>query len=293
MRRLHLRAQQTIARTVEVGGIGYLTGANITVRFVPAPASTGVVFVRTDLRPPVHLPARVAEVTGTNRRTTLGHPPRCVAMVEHVLAALAGLRIDNCIVEVDAMEPPGLDGSAGPYVRALHSAGRQRQSALRPVWAVDQPVVLHQAGASLAIYPSEEQELRVSYFVDYGLRSPIVVQRRSETITPEVFSEQLADCRTYLTEAEAQEMRRQGIGTRTRLTDLVVFGPRGPIDNRLRFADEPARHKILDVVGDLALTGHDIRGHVLACRSGHPLNVEMARQLAKRIEATGAAPLAA
>lgn len=284
MRKLQFRNQQTIAQAVEVRGVGYLTGANITLRLTPAAADTGIVFIRTDLSPAVHIPARVDQVTGTARRTTIGRMPRCVTMVEHVLAALAGLRIDNCYVEVNNMEPPGLDGSAGPYVRALLKAGRQRQAARKKVWAVDQSIVVRQPGATLAIHPSTGSEYRISYLLDYGLKSPIGMQRHHETITAGSFATDLADCRTYLTDAEAQELQRQGIGKRTRINDLVVFGPRGPIDNTLRFADEPARHKVLDIVGDLALLGHDVRGHVVAYRSGHPLNVELARRILTEIE---------
>ena len=116
MRRLSERWQRTIGESAEVHGLGFLTGAMVRLRFLPAPPSTGVVFVRTDLRPRVRVPARVDMVTGTQRRTTLGHPPEQVGLVEHVLAALAGLRIDNCFVELNAPEPPGLDGSARRFV---------------------------------------------------------------------------------------------------------------------------------------------------------------------------------
>jgi UDP-3-O-acyl N-acetylglucosamine deacetylase len=286
VRRLHFRNQRTIAKPVGVNGVGYLTGADITVRFVPAPANTGVVFVRTDLHPEVRIPARGDQVTGTNRRTTLGPMPRGVTMVEHVLAALAGLRIDNCLVEINALELPGLDGSAGPYVRALCRAGTIVQSAPRTIWAAERSIVVRQNGATLALHPPARNELRISYFLDYGQKSPIMIQRYNQTITATSFASDLADCRTYLTEDEAQEMRRQGIGVRTRISDLVVFGPRGPIDNRLRFADEPSRHKALDILGDLSLVGQDIRGHVVAYRSGHPLNVELAKQILQDIEAT-------
>lgn len=285
MRKLQFRNQQTIARAVEVRGVGYLTGANITLRLVPAAANTGIIFVRTDLTPAVHIPARIDQVTGTSRRTTLGRMPRCVTMVEHVLAACSGLRIDNCYVEVNNLEPPGLDGSAGPYVRALLKAGRQLQSARKTIWAVDQSLLVRQPGATLAIHPPVTREYRISYLLDYGLNSPIGMQRHHQTVTTRSFTSDLADCRTYLTEAEAQELQRQGIGQRTRINDLVVFGPHGPIDNTLRFADEPARHKVLDIVGDLALLGHDVRGHVVAYRSGHPLNVALARRILSAIEA--------
>jgi UDP-3-O-[3-hydroxymyristoyl] N-acetylglucosamine deacetylase len=283
VRRLSYRYQRTIAQPAEAHGIGYITGADVRLRFVPAPPSTGVVFRRTDLGPGAEIPAVVNNVTGTNRRTTLGMPPKCVSLVEHVLAALAGLRIDNCFVELNAPEPPGLDGSAQGFVRVLHEAGIILQAARRPVWSVQRKIVASSKGATLTIYHEDTEELRISYLLDYGLQSPIARQSYSIALTPESFANELAMCRTFLLEEEAYELRRQGIGVTTQVTDLVVFGPRGPIDNQLRFADEPARHKILDLIGDLALFGQDLRGHVVAYRSGHLLNAELVRTLESRL----------
>src|SRR5206468_1031022 len=133
--------QQTIGGPAEVQGIGYVTGKHVRLRFRPAPANTGVVFVRTDLGPQACIPARVANVTGTARRTTLGHLPIQVGLVEHVLAALAGLRIDNCYVELDAPEPPGMDGSANAFVKALLRVGSVLQKERRGIWTVDRPVM--------------------------------------------------------------------------------------------------------------------------------------------------------
>jgi UDP-3-O-acyl-N-acetylglucosamine deacetylase len=129
----------------------------------------------------------------------------------------------------------------------------------------------------------------VSYFLDYGLRSPIGRQVHTQVVTPGSFAQELAGCRTFILESEATELRRQGLGTRTTASDLLVFGPRGPVNNRLRFANEPARHKVLDLVGDLSLLGADLRGHVVAYRSGHPLNVELVRVLHQR-QARSASP---
>jgi UDP-3-O-acyl N-acetylglucosamine deacetylase len=284
VRRHSYRYQRTLARTVEVRGTGFLTGSEVCLRFQPAPPSTGVVFVRTDLRPRVLVPAHIDQVTGTQRRTTLGHAPAHVGLVEHVLAALAGLRIDNCIVELNAPEPPGLDGSARQFVAALIAAGTRLQGERREVWCVEQPVVLDAGGATLALHPSEGNELQFTYFLDYGPRSPIGRQVHTQPLTPGTFAEELAGARTFLLEAEAAELRRQGLGPRTTAADLLVFGPRGPIDNELRHADEPARHKVLDMIGDLSLLGVDLRGHVVACRSGHPLNVELVRTLRRQMQ---------
>ena len=282
--RIHgYRPQRTLARSAEVVGVGFLTGAEVRLRFLPAPPSSGVVFARTDLRPQAVLPAHVDHVTGTARRTTLGRPPGEVGLVEHVLAALAGLRIDNCRVELDAPEPPGLDGSARGFVEALLAAGLETQPGRRPVWSVAAPVRVEHGSATLTLHPAEADELRLSYFLDYGPFTPPGRQTHTQEITPGSFASDLAGCRTFLLQAEAEELRRQGLGKRTTAADLLVFGPHGPIDNRLRYANEPARHKVLDLVGDLALLGADLRGHVVACRSGHPLNVELVRALQRRL----------
>ena len=283
MRSYSYRAQRTVARPAEVEGVGFLTGATVRLRFLPAPPCTGVVFVRTDLRPPAPIPAGIEQVTGTQRRTTLGRPPAQVGLVEHVLAALAGLRVDNCYVELNAPEPPGLDGSARGFVDALHRAGTVPQTARRPAWCVDRPVVVAHNGATLALHPPAGDGLTVSYLLDYGPSSPIGRQAYTQVITPARFAAEVAPCRTFILEEEAAELRRQGLGARTTAADLLVFGRHGPIDNRLRYANEPARHKVLDLVGDLALLGADLRGHVVAYRSGHPLNVELVRALHRRL----------
>lgn len=282
MRRHSYRYQRTLARPATVAGVGFLTGTDVRVRFLPAPPSTGVVFVRTDLRPQARVAARVDYVTGTARRTTLGHPPAQVALVEHVLAALAGLRIDNCFVELDAGEPPGLDGSARAFVDALQHAGTELQPARRETWSAEEPVIVQGGGATLVLHPADDDQLRATYFLDYGDHSPIGRQSHTQIIAPETFAAELASCRTFLLEEEAALLRRQGLGAQTTAQDLLVFGKRGVIDNRLRYANEPARHKMLDLVGDLALLGHDLCGHVVAYRSGHPLNIELARAIARQ-----------
>jgi UDP-3-O-[3-hydroxymyristoyl] N-acetylglucosamine deacetylase len=283
VRRQTYRYQRTLARPAEVRGTGFLTGADVRLRFVPAPPCSGVVFVRTDLRPRAHIAAHITNVTGTHRRTTLGEAPAQVGLVEHVLAALAGLRIDNCFVELNAPEPPGLDGSAKGFVDALLVAGLKRQPARRAVWHVETPVTLHANGATLALHPSDHDDLTLSYFLDYGLSSPIARQVYTQALTASTFAAEIACCRTFILESETAELRRQGLGLRTTTADLLVFGPRGPLDNELRFANEPARHKVLDMIGDLSLLGVDLCGHVVAYRSGHPLNVELARSLNERM----------
>ncbi len=279
------RPQRTLARSVSVSGKGIVTGSNVTVRFQPAPANHGVVFQRTDLADAKPIPALASSVTDTNRRTTLGTSPNSVTLVEHVLAALAGMRIDNCMIEIDGPEPPGLDGSARGFVDALLEGEIVLQSAVRQRWMVVEPLVLRQGDVTLSVHPVREGELRISYLLDYGLHAPIAPQAHTETITPDSFQHELADSRTFLLEREARELQKAGVGKHLRADEIVVFGPHGPIGNTLRHPDEPARHKILDLIGDLALSGLDVAGHIVAYRSGHPLNVELARTLSRSIRA--------
>jgi UDP-3-O-acyl N-acetylglucosamine deacetylase len=257
----------------------------VRLRFVPAPPSSGVVFVRRDLPGRPTISAHVSQVTGTQRRTTLGQPPVQVALVEHVLAALSGLRIDNCLVELDAPEPPGLDGSARGFAQALASVGAVVQPAHRSVWLVQTPITVRSGGATLTLHPplDEQPSLTLSYFLDYGHLAPIGRQLCTCHLSPGRFLQELASARTFILESEAAELRRQGLGARTTTADLLVFGLGGVIDNVLRWANEPARHKVLDMIGDLSLLGADLCGHLIAYRSGHPLNVELVRVLHQRL----------
>jgi len=275
------RSQRTLCRAVDVPGVGFITGSHVTVRFCPAPVDTGIVFYRVDHRRPEPIPALASMVTGTARRTTLGRGVHSVTLVEHALAALSGMRVDNCRVEIDGPEPPGLDGSSNKFVDALASAGITLQSGKRSIWTVEQPVVVRNGNASLSFYPSDDTELKLSYLLDYGPGAPIAPQAYTEAITPDSFQHHIAHARTFLLEEEAEVLREQGIGRHLTAGELLVFGKQGLIENRLRYANEPARHKVLDLIGDLALSGVQLAGRVVAYRSGHPLNVELARTISE------------
>ncbi len=284
MKRINERRQQTIAKSAEVQGIGFVTGKLVRLRFRPAGANTGVVFVRADLGGQAAVPACVEQVTGTARRTTLGQAPVCVSLVEHVLAALSGLRIDNCIVELDGPEAPGLDGSALAFVNALLHAGTVTLNDTRGIWTVDKPLLHATRDATIVLHPSERQELRISYLLDYGQDTSIHWQISTIVVTPASFTSQIAACRTFLTEDEAVDLRKQGLGSRTSVNDLLVFGRQGLIGNKLRFANEPARHKILDIIGDLSLIGCDLSGHIVAYRTGHPHNAALVRLMSQQMQ---------
>ncbi len=273
------RPQRTIARGVRVRGISFLGGQDVELHFRPAETHSGVTFVRADLPDRPAVPARVEHVIPRQRRTTIQRGPAIVEMVEHVMAALAGLRLDNCRVEIDGPETPGCDGSSRDFTDALVEAGVVEQDATRDVLVIDRPVTVREGGAILTAHPGDPDRLVLSYNLDYGARTPIGRQSLFVDVTPESFRSELSASRTFLLEAEAKMLREAGIGSRTTEGDLLIFGPDGVIGNELRYRDECVRHKILDLLGDLSLMGVDLAGHVVAHRSGHTLNAELARKL--------------
>ena len=291
MRLIGHRLQRTLRRTVDLAGPGFITGAKVTVRLHPAPADTGVLFVRPDVTGHPVVPARVDFVTSTQRRTTLGGGEVAITLVEHLLATLAGLRVDNCVIELDGPEPPGLDGSARGFVDLVNGAGFEVQHARRAIWTVHDTVTVNKAGATVSIHPltdGQDQQLLATYILDYGAGSPIPKQSHTMPVSPTTFANDVADCRTFVTEREALTLLEHGVGKHLTARDLLVFGPAGLIDNEQRHANEPARHKVLDLIGDLFLCGVDLVGHVVAYRSGHSLNVALAKELAVRARKSGA-----
>ena len=275
------REQQTIARPAEVSGIAFLSGADVRLRFLPAGPREGISFVRTDLAPAIAIPALVEHVVPSERRTTLSYQGSEVGMVEHVMAALAGLQIDNCRVEVDCPEPPGCDGSSLAFAEALLDAGIVRQGVPRELLVIRRDVTagLPPAQPHISLSRTLKPGWTIGYALDYGSDSPIVKQSFAVEITPESFMSELAFARTFLLESEARQMHAAGFGRRTTYRDLLIFGPNGPIDNELRADDECARHKVLDCLGDLALLGCDVSGRLEAVRTGHRLNSEIARRV--------------
>lgn len=286
MFRQSTRAQRTISQPVEVQGIGFVTGADIRLRFVPAPPSTGIVFQRTDLPGQVTIPAHVSQVTNTHRRTTLTANNGEVSLVEHVLAALAGLRIDNCTVELNGPEAPGMDGSAHEFTQALLSAGIERQSERRSIWRVTETIVLVEGESSVALYPTPEDDLKVSYILDYGKHPSLGKQRFTMQVSPTTFANEIAPSRTFILESEVEMLRSMGLGKRSTAKDLLIYGEEGVIDNEVHWSNEPARHKALDMLGDLSLLGVDLHGHLIGYRTGHPQNVALAQELNKHLNAS-------
>ncbi len=278
----YVRLQRTIRRPVAVLGFGYYTGQDVRVDFRPAPVGAGITFVREDLGDDARVKARCDNRIEVPRRTCLEVDGVRVEMVEHILAALAGLQVDNCEVRVDRPEMPGCDGSAMAFVAAVESVGTVEQGAEVNRLEITEHVSVTHGEMIIEAFPSPNDSYSVEYTVDYPQDPVIGTQVATLEVTPEIFREEIAPCRTFVLQREADELLRAGLGKRVGSHDLLIFGDHGPVNNRLRFDNECARHKALDVIGDLALTGCEIVGHVVAYRSGHRLNAAFAQELLRR-----------
>ena len=273
------RNQRTLAGPAVVSGFGYWSGRDVQVEMRPAAPGAGITFVRRDLSPERRIPASVQHRVETPRRTTLAADGAQVEMVEHILAALFGLQVDNCEVWVDAPEMPGCDGSCAPFVEAVQQAGIVDQPALQRRLIVTDVTRVGNEESWVEARPVRGDVLSLRYKMDFGSDHPIGRQSIELTVTPESFCGELSSARTFLMKEEADWLRQRGLGSRVTHRDLLVFGDEGPIDNELRFENECVRHKALDLVGDLALAGCDLVGQFIAHRSGHRLNAVLVKVL--------------
>jgi len=281
------RRQRTIALEAEIEGHGLFTGQNVHLRLRPAPPDAGLVFTRVDLGESAAVRASVQAVAKRFQRTTLANGEIAVETAEHLLAALGGLGIDNLHAELNAPELPACDGSAADYVRLLRQAGIVEQEAERPVLSIVEPVTVQDGDAVIMALPGPADELSVTYHLDYGPGAVIAPQVFSLKVTPDTFVSELAATRTYILESEVEALRQRGYGSQASYEEVLVVGPEGPINNTYRFPDEAARHKVLDIVGDLFLLNCDLRGRIVAMRSGHALNHRLARRLLEQAASVG------
>ena len=274
-----MKRQRTIKNSVQIEGIGLQTGKNVRVTLKSAPANSGINFIRTDLanKPLLNLQSMALSGSGLNqRRTTLGIGPFEIQTTEHLLAALSGLSIDNIVVEIDNIELPGLDGSARCFVEALKKAAPVEQDWAKKVLKIDEPIWLTDKDSLLAAFPDEG--FKVSYTLSYD-RPSIGTQFFSMAIDEEKFVKEIAPARTFCLEEEALELLKRGLGKGANYENTLVMGKDGPINNALRFSEEPVRHKILDLIGDLYILGMPIQGHIVAIKSGHRMNMELVKKL--------------
>ena len=274
-----MKLQKTIKSEGKITGKGMFCGKEAKVVFRPAPADTGVTFVRTDVAEPVRISAVAPNIAERSRRTTIKKGPVSIETIEHCLAAVNALEIDNVVVEVNGSELPAPDCSCAEYFKVLKRAGVVEQDVVRKEYVVNKPITITAGDASIYALPYAEDGLSLTYDLDYGGHTGIGRQIFSCRLTPDDFEKHLAPARTFLLEAEAKQFQARGMGTHISPRDLLVIGSDGPIKNTYRFPDECVRHKIVDLIGDLALVGRAVKGRIVAYKSGHALNQQLARKL--------------
>lgn len=304
-----LKKQQTIKREISYSGIGLHTGNKTTMTFKPAESNSGVRFKRADVIDAMEIPADIDHVVDISRGTTLGINSVKVHTVEHVLAAISGLEIDNLLVELDGNEPPVGDGSALPYVEALLKAGIVEQDSPKDYLVIDKTIAYQDArrGVDIVVFPSDE--FRITFMIDY--RNPALgTQYTSMYSLADEFATEFAAARTFCFLHEVEELWKAGLAKGGNLDNAIViidrdmsqeeldelrklfnigsnieFGKNGILNGKeLRFYNEPARHKALDLIGDLALLGVPLKAHVIAARSGHKANAELVKMIRKEYE---------
>lgn len=279
MRSLNMEKQKTIQKEVSLKGTGIHTANKVSITFVPAEIDSGINFVRKDLTSRSIIKASVEYLLPqyySLRRTSIGKNGIEIHTIEHLMAALAGLDIDNILIEIDNNEVPGLDGSSLGFLEILSKAGIKEQEKSRQYYSIKEPIFVEENGASIVAVPS--QEFKISYTLNYN--HPLLNTQFMElNLNANVFKEKLACARTFCFEDEVAELQQQGLGRGASYDNTIVLGKTGVINNKLRYEDEFIRHKILDLVGDLYLLSQPLRGHIIALRSGHALNLKLVKKI--------------
>ena len=299
--------QKTLKDKVTLDGVGLHTGNLVKLTFKPAPEDTGFIFVRSDLNPPVEIPADIQYVNNTDRGTNLEKDGAKIQTSEHVLAALVGMGVDNCYIELDAAESPIMDGSSKFFVEAIESVGVETQSKLRYEYVVTELISYkdEESGSEITLIPSDEYQ--VTTMVDFETK--VLGTQNASLDSISEFKENIAPSRTFSFLHELETLLENGLIKGGDLNNAIVyvdkplsesnmvrlkeaFGkdkiavkPNGILDNlSLHFSNEAARHKLLDVIGDLALVGVPIRGKVFANKPGHKVNANFSRKLSQIIK---------
>ncbi len=268
--------EQTIAAPLEFTGVGLHSGAPVTMRLLPAPAGSGIVFRRTDLDN-FEIPANGRNVAKVSYATSLMRQGVLIQTTEHLLSALVGMGVDNVIVELDNLELPILDGSALPYVEAFLRVGIRTQRRRRETIRVLLPVEVREGNKFIGVYPGS------GYSIQYAIEfpAPIGQQRAYVDLAAETYGTFIAPARTFGYKADEQRLRDMGLIRGAGPENAIILGAKGPENGLLRFPDEYVRHKVLDLIGDLALAGRRIEGHVVAERAGHAMHTALVSRLLK------------
>jgi UDP-3-O-[3-hydroxymyristoyl] N-acetylglucosamine deacetylase/3-hydroxyacyl-[acyl-carrier-protein] dehydratase len=272
--------QKTIGKEASFSGIGLHTGNLTTITFKPAPPDSGITFHRIDLPDKPAIKADVDNVVDVTYGTTIGVNGVKVHTVEHVLAAIAGLGVDNLNIEVDASETPVGDGSSVPFMNTLQKAGVVEQDAERKFIRIKQPVYYKNEDVTLSVLPSDELRITMTIAFDHVA---IGTQYASFVITPETFAKDIAPARTFGFLRDAKMLQEQGLIKGVSLENAVAIGDESILNEDLRFPDEFVRHKILDLLGDMYLLGRPVKGHVIGVKSGHASHVKFSQEVKKSL----------
>jgi len=281
------RMQRTLKSLVEYRGTGLHSGKEIRVVMRPAEAGTGVSFVRTDIDEQPVVRATGANMKSRQRRTCIQDGRAEVYTCEHLLAAMYALGVDNALVEIDGEEVPGLDGCSLEFTRALREAGTVELRVPRATYQVKQPIYVREGAASIVALPGSGK-LTVEYHLDYAPRGGSAGSGTKHfyafELNSENFEREIAPARTFVFAHEVEALRAAGLGKGATPQNTLVMGSNGPAENALRWDDELARHKVLDLIGDLANAGLDLDTHIIATRSGHGLNMALVQRLQEERE---------
>jgi UDP-3-O-[3-hydroxymyristoyl] N-acetylglucosamine deacetylase/3-hydroxyacyl-[acyl-carrier-protein] dehydratase len=276
---MSLKLQKTIKSEAKLSGKGLFGGKDARISFRPSEVNSGVFFVRTDTPEPVRIEALATNVAERSRRTTLKKGSVSIETVEHCLSAVSALGIDNLSIEIEGPELPLPDCSCNEYVKVLKRAGIVEQDVARKEYVIREAITISSGDSQIYALPYSDDGLNITCDLDYGGHTGIGRQVFSCRVTPEYFEKNLAPARTFLLEAEAKQFQARGMGSHLSPRDILVINSDGPIKNSFRFPNECVRHKVVDLIGDLALVGRPICGRVVAYRSGHSLNQQMASKL--------------
>lgn len=280
-----IQLQKTIKNKVSYKGVSLHLGKEVKVTLEPASPDKGIIFIREDLPDSPEIKITAAKVVSNERGTTVGEGAVRITTVEHILAALSGMGIDNIIIRMDGEEFPAGDGSALPWVNLIQSAGIVSQNRPRKFFRVKEPFWIEEEERKVVILPSED--FKISYTVDFP-HSPLKAQFAEFVIDEHTFINEIAPSRTFGFIKEVEELKERGLVQGGSLKNAVVIDDGGVINKGgLRFPNEPVRHKILDLIGDLYLTGRPVKGHIMAVKAGHLFHVKLAQKLEKLMEKEG------
>ena len=268
-------AQRTLRRQISCVGIGLHSGNKVQLSLKPANANFGIRFRRTDSGGH-EIPATVHHLSEIQLSTALARNEVSVETVEHLLAALVSMNVDNVLIELNSPEVPIMDGSASPFIYLINEAGVKTLPAPRKYLKIVRPIAISRGDKRIALYPSDH--FKVTYSISYD-HPMLRHQSRTLRITEETFVEEVAPARTFTFLKDVEMMRQNGLALGGSLENAIVLGETGVLNNALRFEDEFVRHKILDAVGDLALVGYPVIGHLVAHRAGHALHTEFAAKI--------------